>query len=54
MNELIKRLNELLNSGKYTFKNFNDFTFIIDNELEISFADAIPLNELFNVIDEHY
>ncbi len=25
----------------------------IDNELEISFTDAIPLNELFNVIDEH-
>lgn len=28
--------------------------FYIDNDLEISFADAIPLNELFNVIDEHY
>lgn len=28
--------------------------YTIDNDLEISFADAIPLNELFNVIDEHY
>jgi len=32
MNELIRRLNDLLNA---------------DGELEITFSDAIPLNELF-------
>eukprot|EP00347_Sterkiella_histriomuscorum_P008020 403346677 len=51
-NELIKRLNELLNKGKNI--NYNVIIQFVDNDLEISFADAIPLNELFNVIDEHY
>lgn len=49
MNELIKRLGEILNRGKFIPNHF-----LLDNDLEISFADAIPLNELFNVIDEHY
>lgn len=39
MNEMLKRLNDLYSSG--------------DNHLEITFPDAIPLNELFAAIDEH-
>ena len=27
---------------------------LVDEDFEIQYADAIPLNELFNVIDEHY
>jgi hypothetical protein len=32
----------------------HSLTHTIESGFEIAFSDAIPLNELFNAIDEHY
>lgn len=42
MNELVRRLSDL-------YGGLNS-----ESGFEITFSDAIPLNELFNCIDEHF
>jgi Bardet-Biedl syndrome 9 protein len=61
LTELVRRVSDLYSSGKFDKDPFTSIRSLltlihppIDESFEIQFTEAIPLNELFSAIDEHY